>query len=232
MPEAPKNSVDPRWPKLLSLSVHEFRTPLTVVAGYVRMLLKDRAGPLNDQQRKLLEETEKSCARLSLLLTEVSDLANLEAGTAPVKRQATDLREILKAAIDQLPPPAEHEAPVALETGDGTATIEADAGRLTLAMTSIVGSLRRELVSSDKLIVREERSGDGRPAHRILIGDQDTIDALTAGSADLPAFDEWRGGCGLRLPVARRVLNAHGGQIWSPPDGRKAGALIVLPASA
>jgi signal transduction histidine kinase len=231
MPEASKSAVDPRWPKLLSLSVHEFRTPLTVIAGYVRMLLKDRAGPLNDQQRKLLEETEKSCARLSLLLSEVSDLANLEAGNVPVKRQPADLRAILKAAIDQLPPPAEHEAPVALQTGDGAATIQADAARLTAAMTSIVGSLRRELVSSDKLIVREERSADGQRAHRILIGDEETIDALTAG-AELPAFDEWRGGCGLRLPVARRVLNAHGGQIWSPPDGRKAGALIVLPTSA
>ena len=74
-------TVDPRWPRLLSLTVHEFRTPMTVVAGYLRMLLKDRAGPITEQQRRLLEEAEKSCARLSALLAEVSDLANLEAGT-------------------------------------------------------------------------------------------------------------------------------------------------------
>ena len=75
MSDAP---VDPRWAKILSLSVHEFRTPMTVVAGYIRMLLKDRAGPLSDQQRNLLEQAEKSCARLTALLTEVSDLSNLE----------------------------------------------------------------------------------------------------------------------------------------------------------
>ena len=72
MADAP---VDPRWPKILSLTVHEFRTPMTVVAGYIRMLLKDRAGPLNDQQRRLLEEAEKSCARLTALVAEVSDTA-------------------------------------------------------------------------------------------------------------------------------------------------------------
>jgi signal transduction histidine kinase len=77
---------DPRWPKLLSLSVHEFRTPMTVVAGYIRMLLKDRAGPVTDQQRRLLEEAEKSCARLSALLAEMSDLGALESGTATVNR--------------------------------------------------------------------------------------------------------------------------------------------------
>ena len=70
---------DPKWSRLLGLSVHEFRTPMTVVAGYIRMLLKDRAGPLSDQQRRLLEEAEKSCGRLTALLTEVSDLSNLEA---------------------------------------------------------------------------------------------------------------------------------------------------------
>src|SRR5258706_8991873 len=101
MSDAP---VDPRWPKVLSLSVHEFRTPMTVVAGYIRMLLKDRAGPLTDPQRRLLEEAEKSCARLTALLTEVSDLSNLESGTAPLNRQTTDLHNALRDVVDQLPP--------------------------------------------------------------------------------------------------------------------------------
>ena len=101
MPDRP---VDPRWPKILSLSVHEFRTPVTVVAGYLRMLLKDRAGPLSDRQRRLVEEAEKSCARLSGLLAEVSDLSNLEAGTAPFNRQRTDLSQLVREAAAELPP--------------------------------------------------------------------------------------------------------------------------------
>ena len=103
MSDAP---VDPRWPKILSLSVHEFRTPMTVVAGYIRMLLKDRAGPLSDQQRKLLEEAEKSCGRLTALLTEVSDLSNLEGGTAAVQPAARPTcNRSLREAVEQLPPP-------------------------------------------------------------------------------------------------------------------------------
>src|SRR5512134_935259 len=95
---------DPRWPKLLSLTTHEFRTPMTVVAGYIRMLLKDRAGPVTDQQRRLLEEAEKSCARLSALLAEMSDLGNLEGGTAPFNRTPIDLRTVLADAVAGLPP--------------------------------------------------------------------------------------------------------------------------------
>src|ERR671913_107650 len=103
---------DPKWHRLLSLSVHEFRTPMTVVAGYIRMLLKDRAGPVSDQQRRLLEEAEKSCVRLSALLAEMSDVAALEAGTAPFNRSSVDLRALLRDAVAELPDTSDREITV------------------------------------------------------------------------------------------------------------------------
>jgi signal transduction histidine kinase len=45
----------------------------------------------------------------------------------------------------------------------------------------------------------------------------------------LTTFDEWRGGVGLSLAIARRIINAHGGSIWSPVEESKAGAVIALP---
>src|SRR5436189_4963651 len=129
--------VDPRWSKVLSLSVHEFRTPMTVVAGYIRMLLKDRAGPLTDQQRKLLEEAEKSCGRLTALLTEVSDLSNLEAGTAPFNRQAADLNRSLREAVEQLPPLPDREVGIDLQLATDAAPIDGDPVRLTQALSSV-----------------------------------------------------------------------------------------------
>jgi len=225
------STTDPRWPKLLSLSVHEFRTPMTVVAGYIRMLLKDRAGPVTDQQRRLLEEAEKSCGRLSALLAEVSDLSNLEAGTLPLNRQSADLRGILRAAIAQLPELPDRTVTVELEASSDSAPVKADAQRLQGAFAAVIGALRREIVTSERLVVRERKvDAEGLAAHEILIGDQPTIEALEeAKGVALPVFDEWRGGSGLSLPVARRILGGHGGRIWSAPEGHKSGARILLP---
>jgi len=227
MSDAP---VEPRWPKILSLSVHEFRTPMTVVAGYIRMLLKDRAGPLSDQQRGLLEQAEKSCARLTALLSEVSDLSNLEGGTAPFNRQKTDLHKTLRDAVSQLPPLPDREVRVDLQLAGDRAPIDADPVRLAQALTSVIRSLQRELISDAPLVVRQHVGNPG--GYEIRIGDDDTLalfDAEDPGARE--PFDEWRGGSGLILPVARRIIEAHGGRIWAAPGGRLAGARITLPSA-
>ena len=218
--------IDPRWPKVLSFSVHEFRTPMTVVSGYIRMLLKDRAGALNDQQRRLLEEAEKSCGRLTALLAEVSELSNVEAGTAPFNKSAVDLRTTLRQAVAELAPLPDRDVPVTVETGDGPAAITADPVRLKNALTTVTASLRRELIGDEPLVVRERPTPSG---YEVLFGDSATIAALESEPAGARGvFDEWRGGVGLSLMVARRVLAAHEAEIFGAPGDLKSGARILF----
>ena len=228
MSQAP---ADPRWPKLLSLAVHEFRTPITVVAGYIRMLLKDRAGPITDQQRRLLEEAEKSCGRLSALVAEMSDLSNLEGGTAAVNRSTVDMRTLVAEAIAALPAMVDREVTVDLLPGSDNVSLPGDATRLRAAITSLMIALRRELVTSDRLVVRvDSTTVDGVPAVAIALGDEEQLPGIAAAEGStLPRFDEWRGGSGLSLAVARRVIGQHGGTLHSPPGEGKAGALVLMP---
>ena len=227
----PDPAVDPRWPRLLALAVHEFRTPISVVAGYIRMLLKDRAGPLTDQQRRLLEEAEKSCARLSALVSEISDLSNLEAGTAPFNRSRTELGGILSEAIASLPEIPDRRIDVELESAAPVLSVQADPVRLRMAFGSVLAALRREQVTTSRLLVRERPREDGQTSLAwVAIADPDHIDALsTAPTGALATFDEWRGGVGLTLGIARRIFEAHGGRIWAPAEQPKAGAVIALP---
>lgn len=226
---------DARWPKLLSLAVHEFRTPMTVVAGYIRMLLKEKAGPVTDQQRKLLEEAEKSCARLSALIAEMSELSNLEGGTAPFNRAAVDLSAIIDEAIQSVPPLPDREVHIELEPSDGRAmAVDGDPVRLRNALASLLRALRRELVTSDRLLLRLRHAEiAGQPSVVLAIGDHEQIGTISSTDpSTLPAFDEWRGGSGLSLANARRIFGQHGGALLSPPGDGKAGAVVTLPAAA
>jgi len=224
-------SADGKWPRLLSLSVHEFRTPITVVAGYIRMLLKDRAGPLNDQQRRLLEEAERSCGRLSSLVAEMSDLSSLEAGTGSFNRSSVDLGALLTDTINGLPEMPDRHIGIDWSPNAAGPSIQADPVRLRAAFTALIMALRRELVTSDRLFVRHQvRDAEGEPTSWIALGDAEHVERLEkADPASLSPFDEWRGGCGLSLAIARRVFVAHNGRIWSPGSDFKAGAVVALP---
>jgi len=221
---------DAKLSRLLSLSVHEFRSPISVVGGYLRMVLKDPTGSLDERYKRMLEEAEKSCARLTTLVAEMSDLSALEAGTASFKKAPVDIRTLLADTIAALPPLADRTIEVQLTTGTGPAVVTGDAPRLRTAMTSILHGLRREIVNDDKLVVSERYAPfRENPASWIAITDGESTEAVTASAVDgLTTFDEWRGGCGLSLAVARRIIDGHNGALWSASKFSKS-AVIVLP---
>src|SRR5262245_27002773 len=79
------------YPRLLSLAVHEFRTPASVVGGYLRMLQREGGDPLTAQQRKMIEEAEKSCARLVAMFGQLSEIGKLDSGAVRLARQPVDI---------------------------------------------------------------------------------------------------------------------------------------------
>ncbi len=79
------------YPPLLSLAVHEFRTPASVVGGYLRMLQKDQDPPMSERQRRMIDEAEKSCARLVAIVAELSDIGKLDGGVVKLAQQPVEL---------------------------------------------------------------------------------------------------------------------------------------------
>src|SRR3989440_11496804 len=84
-------SSEASYPQLLSLAVHEFRTPASVVGGYLRMLQRDTDPPLSERQRRMIDEAEKSCARLVAIVAELSDIGKLDGAAISLGREPLDL---------------------------------------------------------------------------------------------------------------------------------------------
>lgn len=222
---------DPNWPRLLGLAVHELRTPISVGSGYLRMLLTSGDAELTARQKLFVTESQKAWGRMTTLAEEMSELSHLEAGTCKFDMKRLDLGRLLADAVEGLAPADDSAVTVRLAAPDPPLFIQGDASRLRTAFTSLLLALRRELVTSTDLVVRmEERDHDGHPAAWIAVGDVPQVESLAAAApAALPIFDEWRGGSGLKLAIARRIINAHGGAVWSPADSARAGAVVALP---
>jgi light-regulated signal transduction histidine kinase (bacteriophytochrome) len=207
---------DPRLPPLLSHTAHEFRTPLSVILGYLRMVLKDPSNSLHSRHRKMLEDVEKSVGRLSQLVTEMSELSQLEKGQITLQQAPVSVRAVLNDAVAALPEvPDGRTADVTIETGREPIMIRGDATWLKRAFTSILFALRREVVESDQLVIREHVGTlKGERVVWIRLAEPQHIDE----PGSLGTFNEWRGGCGLSLVTARTIINAHGGAIFAPSD--------------
>jgi signal transduction histidine kinase len=224
--------------QLLSLAVHEFRTPITVVAGYIRMLLKHYGGALAEQPREFLEEAEKSCGRLSSLVAELSDVAHLDDGRLAMAREEVPIFGLLAEVAASLHEGEDRDVRLRL-VGTGTVeTVEGDPGRLRKALQAVLAATLREYVEPGTVLVRGEVIGGAQaPAagHAalalIVVGDPAAADpSYRFDPSGWGAFQEYRGGMGFGLPVARRVIEASGGRLWSKSDSeRRAAIAMVLP---
>ena len=93
-----------------------------------------------------------------------------------------------------------------------------DATRLRTAFDAIFRAILREK-PGPATVVAERRldTRDGQTVARsLIVADDGSVQE--AYDREPGPFDEKRGGLGLALPLARRVIEGHGGRIWSPAN--------------
>jgi signal transduction histidine kinase len=222
------------YPPLLSLAVHEFRTPASVIGGYLRMLQRDIDAPLTDRQRKMIEEAENSCARLVALFAELSDISKLDAGIVALSLKPMDAFSLLAEVAEHVHEPEDRDVHLKVQGLETGARMPGDATRLRSAFGAVCQALLREKAGPCTMVAdRRVETRDGRACAVIVVAEE----ASVQDAYDRPAgpFDEHRGGLGLTLPLARRVIEGHGGRIWSPAAAAdndpltRGSAIISLP---
>jgi signal transduction histidine kinase len=205
------------FPRAMSLAVHELRTPVTVVAGYLRMLLREQGGPLTEKQRKMLEEAERSCNRIGALVAEMSELGKLEGGDLAFARQEFDFAALLAELASAMHEGEDRGVRLVVRGIDRPVLVTGDRARLSAALKALMHSVLRERGEPGVIVAECSVHTNATPEWAVVaIGDESLIPSLSSASgADGHTFDEWRGGLGMALPVARRVIENHGGRIWS-----------------
>ena len=214
--------------RLMSLVAHELRSPGAVVAGYLRLLAKNTAPGLTDSERRMIEEANKSCGRLLNIATELSDLAELS-GEDPVRSWQpvpifTLCREVVQAAAQ-----AGGVVSFSMHESDRGTCVEGNAGRLRQAIGLLVSVVGRERGTS-ALTVTAAVSHASESRAVVVFGEPaDAADMNAVTSASTNAIDQWRGGTGLSLPIAYRIIESHRGAVWALPTGSRGACPLALP---
>jgi signal transduction histidine kinase len=219
-------SGDDVFSAFLSLVVHELRTPANVVGGYLRMLQRDAEG-LGERQRKMIDEAERSCQRLVAIVAELSEIQKLDADIIQLVQEPFDLFPLLQRIVDDVKRREEFEVGVELQGPSEGAPIRGDAARLESALSAILRAVLRELPPSTSVVVNRQIDARQKRSAVIAIAEKRVL-ADAYKDSGIP-FDEKRGGLGLAVPLARRIVERHGGSVFSPEGQGRSIAIVRLP---
>jgi hypothetical protein len=78
---------------------HELRTPLTAILGFSEALLCGILGNMGDEQREYIQDIHDSGQHLLKLISDILDLAKIDAGMMELHMEAADLTDVLAHTV-------------------------------------------------------------------------------------------------------------------------------------
>jgi two-component system OmpR family sensor kinase len=210
---------------------HELKSPLTVISGYVDVLLRGGADDPPERERALIA-IQRESSRMSRLVSDLLTLAQLEAGSWPMRQERVDLTFLAGALTDETRQRVEDRRIICLAEPD--LIVLADADSLTRAIRNLVDNALHHVPPGGSVILEVVEQGS-----TAVITISDDGDGIAAEHLR-HVFDRFyridgarsRNGSstGLGLAITRAIILAHGGTIdVSSTQGAGTAFTISLP---
>jgi signal transduction histidine kinase len=223
----------------LANTSHELCTPLNAIIGFTQVLRDEVTGPLEPRQAEYLEDILASGQQLLALITDLLDLAKLEAGRLPRTPRAMSLTSLVQNVVTELSPMASRRSiALVVEAPESLPLVEADSTNLYHALANLIANGIKFTSDGGRVEVLARQAGD-----RVLLSVRDNgigilpeqrphlFEAFHQGTRPVPLHA--RGGTGLGLTLAKGLVELEGGRIAveSTPDVGST-FTIELPAPA
>jgi PAS domain S-box-containing protein len=125
----------------LATMSHELRAPMNSIIGFAGILLKELAGPLNDEQKKQLAMVKKSGEHLLGLINDILDISKIEAGKLKVSLKPFNYVNSLKNTINFLLPQAEAKGlNMVLKINENDITLISDERRVEQILVNLLSN--------------------------------------------------------------------------------------------
>lgn len=199
---------------LVADTAHELRTPLSNLRGYLEAIRDGIVQPGPDAISSLYEEV----ALLTRLVEDLQELALADAGELKLERQPEDAVQLVKKSVVTIESKASAKGLiVATDLPDNLPPVNIDFHRISQVLRNLLENAVTHTLRGGRITV-SAKQGDNAVAVTVT----DTGEGIPA--EDLPNMferfyrvDKSRarstGGTGLGLTIAKRLVEAHGGQI-------------------
>ena len=212
---------------------HELRTPLNSINGFSEVLYDETFGPLNEKQKKYVNNVLTSGKHLLLLINQILDMAKVESGKMKLILSSLHMKgllnEISLLVADMV---SKKKIEMLLEIADDLPDIEADELKVKEIIYNLLSNAVKFTPEGGKLGIRAStRKTDSEI--EVVVWDtgigiaRENMEKIFEGffRVDTP-YSRITEGTGLGLPLSRKLVELHGGKLFVESEGLNCGTSI------
>jgi two-component system cell cycle sensor histidine kinase PleC len=206
--------------EFISNMSHELRTPLNTVIGFSKLIAEHDRRPLSEAEvveyARLIHDA--SCNLLSII-NDILEISKIQSGQYRLDTSEFSLDEVLGSVVSASNAMAiDAGVSLVLDVGSSAVTVRGDARKLRRVFVNLVGNAIKFSSDGGHVVVGCVTGQDGSVSIRVRdngVGmDEEEIEVALSpfGQVD-GARTRWREGTGLGLPIAKALIELHGGSL-------------------
>jgi len=225
-----KKSEEDRKRLILDIS-HDLKNPLSSIQGYAELLMK-KTGMIGQELNEHLEVILNNSKRANQLLTELFELSQLDSPEFSLKPVKTDICEYIRQICAELVPLFECEGfKYEFDIPEESVFAMLDTDRFSRIIQNLANNAVRYnpkgtlvsvnlTVQNNRAVIGFSDDGIGIPAHlaenifKPFVRVDDSRNSKTGGS-------------GVGLSIAKKIAEAHGGDLTLHPDENKGSTFLI-----
>jgi two-component system, cell cycle sensor histidine kinase PleC len=210
---------------------HELRTPLNSINGFSEVLFDETFGPLNEKQKKYVNNVLTSGKHLLQLINQILDMAKVEAGKMKLALSVLPMRSLLdEISLLVADMASKKRLEMLIEIAEDLPDIEADELRVKEIIYNLLSNAVKFTPERGRIGMRAKRAG---PEIEVVVWDTgvgiapENMVKIFEGffRVDTP-YSRLTEGTGLGLPLSRKMVELHGGRLSVESQGLGKGTSI------
>ncbi len=204
--------------EFVSTVSHEFKTPLTTLAGFLGLMLEGEIGPVSEDQKRFMLMARNAVERLSNMVSDLLDISRLESGMK-MEMKAFSLIPLISSVVESHKLEAvSAKKEIQLNSPKDLPEVFADPKWIAVVVENLMSNALKFSKSGGRVAISIFDKGDCVET----IVEDDGIGISEEGLSHI--FEKFYRapnarelnilGTGLGLAISKKVLDLHGGRLW------------------